>query len=55
MAGETTPLPIIRTKLYQPSVAGDHVHRAHLLDRLNKRLYWSLTLVSASFTTTVKT
>jgi len=47
MAGETTPLPIIRTKLHRPPVAGDHVHRAHLLDRLNEHLYRPLTLVSA--------
>ena len=47
MAGETTPLPIIRTKLHRPSVAGDHVHRAHLLDRLNEHIYRPLTLVSA--------
>ncbi len=47
MAGETTPLPIIRTKLHRPPVAGDHVHRAHLLDRLNEHIYRPLTLVSA--------
>jgi LuxR family maltose regulon positive regulatory protein len=40
-------LPLIRTKLHRPPVAGDHVHRPQLLDRLNKRLYRSLTLVSA--------
>jgi LuxR family maltose regulon positive regulatory protein len=41
------PLPLIRTKLHRPPVAGDHVHRPQLLDRLNKQLHRSLTLGSA--------
>ena len=41
------PLSIIRTKLHRPPVDNLHLHRPHLLDRLNKRLHRPLTLVSA--------
>jgi LuxR family maltose regulon positive regulatory protein len=47
MTGETTPLPLLRTKLHRPPVVADHLHRQHLLDWLNKRLHRPLTLVSA--------
>jgi len=47
MAGETTSLSIIRTKLHRPPVASDHVHRVQMLDRLTERLYRPFTLVSA--------
>jgi LuxR family transcriptional regulator, maltose regulon positive regulatory protein len=40
-------IPLIRTKIYRPPVATDHVHRKQLLDRLNNRLFRPLTLVSA--------
>ena len=48
MAGETTPLPLLRTKLHRPPVVGDHLHRTHLIERLSKNLNRPLTLVSAS-------
>ena len=38
---------LIRTKLHRPPVAAVHVHRPHLLDRLNNQLHRPLTLVSA--------
>ena len=41
------PTPLIRTKLHRPPVDTVHLHRQHLLDRLNKRLHRPLTLVSA--------
>ena len=47
MAVDPTIIPLIRTKLHRPPVAPEHVHRTRLLDRLNKRLYRPLTLVSA--------
>ena len=47
MTHQTTPLPLINTKLYHPLVTGDHLHWTHLLKRLNKNLYRPLTLVSA--------
>ncbi len=47
MADETTTIPLIRTKLHRPPVAKDHLHRQHLLDRLNRNLHRPLTLVSA--------
>jgi len=47
MAGETTTLPIIRTKLQRPSIAGYHVHRSHLLECLDQRRQRPLTLVTA--------
>ncbi len=47
MAGETTTIPIIRTKLQRPPIVGDHVHRSHLLERLDQRIQRPLTLVTA--------
>ena len=47
MTIESTTIPLQRTKLHRPPVASDHLHRQHLLDRLNKRLHRPLTLVSA--------
>jgi LuxR family maltose regulon positive regulatory protein len=41
------PIPLIRTKLHRPPVARDHLHRQHLLDRLDQRRHRPLTLVSA--------
>ena len=41
------PIPILRTKLHRPPVDTVHLHRQHLLDRLNLRLHRPLTLVSA--------
>ena len=40
-------MPFIRTKLHRPPGAADHLHRQHLLDRLNQRLQRPLTLISA--------
>jgi LuxR family maltose regulon positive regulatory protein len=37
MAGKTTTIPILRTKLQQPPIVGDHVHRSHLLEHLDQR------------------
>ena len=48
MAGETATIPLIPTKLHRPPVAGDHLHRQQLLDRLNQRRQRPLTLISAS-------
>lgn len=39
--------PFRRTKLHRPLLGKDHLHRQHLLDRLNQGLYRPLTLVSA--------
>jgi LuxR family maltose regulon positive regulatory protein len=47
MAGETITHPILSTKLHRPAVDGIHVHRPHLLDRLDQRRHRPLTLVSA--------
>ena len=47
MAGETITHPIVSTKLHRPAVDGIHVHRPHLLDRLDQRRHRPLTLVSA--------
>ena len=41
------PIPILRTKLHRPPIGGPHLHREHLLDRLNNGLYRPLTLISA--------
>ena len=41
------PIPLIRTKLHRPPVDTLHLHRLHLLARLNKRLHRPLTLISA--------
>jgi len=45
MADDTTPIPLIRTKLHRPLVTGDLVHRSHLLDRLDQRRQRTLTLL----------
>jgi LuxR family maltose regulon positive regulatory protein len=47
MTSKTNAEPMIRTKLHRPAIGADHLHRQHLLDRLNKRLHRPLTLVSA--------
>ena len=47
MEDDTTPGPIIRTKLNRPPVSSDHVHRTRLLDELEKRRERPLTLISA--------
>jgi len=47
MTDETSPLPLLRTKLHRPPVVGDHLHRQRLLDRLDQRRRRPLTLVSA--------
>lgn len=47
MADQTTTTALIRTKLHRPPVALDHLHRQHLLDRLNHRRHRPLTLISA--------
>ena len=47
MKVEQSNLPRLRTKLHRPPVAEDHLHRRHLLERLNKRIHRPLTLVSA--------
>jgi LuxR family maltose regulon positive regulatory protein len=47
MAEDTTTIPLIRTKLHRPPLVGDHVHRPHLLERLDQRQQRPLTLVSA--------
>ncbi len=41
------PTPIIRTKLHRPPIDRAHLHREHLLDRLNQSRCRPLTLVSA--------
>ena len=46
MAGETTTDPLISTKLHRPPVDRNHVHRPHLLKRLDQHRYRPLTLVS---------
>ena len=47
MADDTTPISLIRTKLHQPSIHENHIHRQRLLDRLDQRLQRPLTLVAA--------
>jgi LuxR family maltose regulon positive regulatory protein len=47
MAGETTTDPLITTKLHRPPVDRIHVHRPHLLARLDQHRDRPLTLVSA--------
>ena len=41
------PIPILRTKLHRPPIDEAHLHRKHLLDRLNRGHHQPLTLVSA--------
>ena len=47
MAGKATTVPILRTKLQQPPIVGDHIHCSHLLERLDQRRQKPLTLVTA--------
>jgi len=48
MADETTTIiPLIRTRLHRPPVAGDRLHRQYLLDLLNQRRQRPLALISA--------
>jgi len=47
MSGDKTAFPLLNTKLHKPPVATDHLHRQHLLDRLNRHRQRFLTLVSA--------
>lgn len=47
MADKTIGIPIIRTKLHRPPLASEHVHRLHLLERLDRNLHNPLTLLSA--------
>ena len=47
MSGETTSIPLLRTKLKRPPTTGDHIHRLHLLERLDHRRQRPLTLVAA--------
>lgn len=47
MKSESAAIPILRTKLHRPLIAADHLHRTHLMERLEKNLYRPLTLVSA--------
>ena len=47
MAGETITDPLISTKLHRPPVDRNHVHRSHLLERLDQRRRRPSTLVSA--------
>jgi len=39
MNSEAIFIPTLRTRRHQSSVAGDHLHRMFLLERLNKNLY----------------
>ena len=43
----TSRHPILRSKLHQPPVPPDHVHRSELVNRLNKNIPQGLILVSA--------
>jgi LuxR family maltose regulon positive regulatory protein len=47
MSGDKTDIPLLRTKLHKPPVVTDHLHRQHLLDRLNRHRQRPLTMVSA--------
>ena len=47
MGGQKQTIPIIRTKLHRPPVAGDHVCRETLHVRLEEGDHQPLTLVSA--------
>ena len=41
------PFNIKRTKLNRPAIASEHLHRQHLLDRLEQHRHRPLSLVSA--------
>lgn len=45
--GKAMPIHLIRTKLHRPPVARNHLHRRHLLERLDRHRQRPLTLVSA--------
>jgi LuxR family maltose regulon positive regulatory protein len=47
MVDEKTGIPLLRTKLHRPRVVRNHLHRQHLLDRLDQCLQRPLMLVSA--------
>ena len=47
MTGKIDTELIIRTKLHRPPIDRDHLHRNHLLNRLNHRRHRPLVLVSA--------
>jgi len=47
MTDEKTSIPLLRTKLHRPRVVRNHLHRQHLLDRLDQSLQRPLMLVSA--------
>jgi len=47
MAGETITDPLISTKLHRPLIDRNHVHRPHLMERLDQRRRRPSTLVSA--------
>lgn len=47
MKSKSADIALIRTKLHQPRVTAVYVHRQHLLDRLNRQMERSLTLVCA--------
>ena len=47
MTGKIDSELILRTKLHRPPVSRDHLHRGHLLDRLNQHQHRPLALVSA--------
>ena len=47
MSGDKSALPLLKTKLHKPPVVTDHLHRQHLLDRLNRHRQRPLTLISA--------
>lgn len=46
MPNQTTSPVLLSTKLHRPPLAVDHLHRQHLLDRLNQHRHRPLTLIS---------
>lgn len=48
VANTATAIPIIKTKLYRPRIPEDHVHRQHLIDKLNRSVPLPLTVVTAA-------
>ena len=47
MTDDTIPISLIRTKMHQPPIHENHLHRPPLLERLDRRRQRSLALVSA--------
>jgi LuxR family maltose regulon positive regulatory protein len=47
MAATDLGVPLLRTKIHQPPVDDDHIHRPSLLARLNRHRHRPLTLISA--------